>query len=107
MLYIDFETKDKSYKLRLTTRNVMKLEKTLGRNPVSIFADIRNGTIPTVTDMIKVLHASLLAYYDDMTEEQACEVFDAWVENGNCINDFIAVLIQIFEEAGLLEKTKN
>ena len=104
MMYIDFETRDKTYKLRLTTQNVIKLEAKLGKNPLSLFTDLREGNIPTLTDMIKVFHASLLSYYDDITEEKACEIFDSWIDKGNTLNDFIEIMIQIFQQAGLIEK---
>ena len=57
MLYYDFEAGNKAYKLRLNTRNIVALEKQLGCNPVAIFG--RGDTIPTISTMVAVLHASL------------------------------------------------
>jgi hypothetical protein len=58
MNYIDFEAGNKTYKLRLNTRNIITLEKTLGCNPLHIF-DTTGATLPSVTSMVAVLHASL------------------------------------------------
>ena len=50
MMYYEFEVGNKVYKLRLTTRNVVSLEKQLGCNPLGIFG---NGeTLPTVSQMV-------------------------------------------------------
>ena len=58
MMYVDFHAGDKDYKLRLSTRNTVMLEKQLGCNPLAIFG---NGTtIPTVTQMVQILHCSLI-----------------------------------------------
>lgn len=57
MNYIDFEAGNKTYRLRLSTRNIVLLEKQLGCNPLSIFG---NGeTVPTITTMVAILHAAL------------------------------------------------
>ena len=37
MMYVDFTAGNKEYKLRLTTRDVVALEKQLGCNPLMIF----------------------------------------------------------------------
>ena len=37
MNYVEFQVKEKTYKLRLSTRNTISLEKSLGCNPVAIF----------------------------------------------------------------------
>jgi hypothetical protein len=57
MNYYDFEAGGKTYKLRLNTRNIVALEKKLGCNPIMIFG--KGDTIPTVSQMVEVLHASM------------------------------------------------
>ena len=50
MLYVDFNTENENYKLRLNTRNVVMLEKMLGKNPLAIFGS--GDTLPTITEMV-------------------------------------------------------
>ena len=57
MLYVDFTAGGKDYKLRLNTRAVVGLEKQLGMNPLAIFGN--GDSLPTVTTIIQILHASL------------------------------------------------
>ena len=58
MLYYEFSVGEKTYKLRLNTRNTIALEKQLGCNPLAIFGS--GDTIPTVTTMVNILHYSLI-----------------------------------------------
>ena len=49
MMYLDFSAGNKDYKLRLTTRGLVALEKQLGCNPIGIFGS--GDRVPTVTEM--------------------------------------------------------
>ena len=107
MLYIDFEADRKAYKLRLTTREVIALEKRLGCNPLSIFG--AGDTIPSVTQMVAILHASLQAYHHGTTYDATLDIFDAWLSEGHAITDFIPTIIEIYRTGGLIapDKRKN
>ena len=107
MNYIDFKAGNKEYKLRLNTRNTISLEKTLGCNPVAIFGS--GDTIPTITTMVRILHASLQAYEHGITLDDAYDIFDAWLDDGHVMTDFIAVILDIYRASGIIktEVTKN
>lgn len=107
MNYIDFTAGNKAYKLRLNTRSLLVLEKQLGGNPLSIFG---NGErIPTITEMVAILHASLQALEHGITLTDAQEIFDDYLEDGNTMTDFLPVIIDIYRASGIIsrEKTKN
>lgn len=101
MLYIDFKANDKEYKLRLNTRQTIVLEKQLGCNPLSIFGD--GETIPTVTVMVNILHCSLQQYHHNITLNDAYDIFDSWLADGNTVTDFIAIIIEIYKVSGLIK----
>lgn len=107
MNYIDFKAGNKEYKLRLNTRNTISLEKTLGCNPVAIFGS--GDTIPTITTMVRILHASLQAYEHGITLDDAYDIFDAWLDDGHVMTDFIAVILDIYRASGIIktEVAKN
>lgn len=99
MLYVDFSAGNKDYKLRLNTRNVIALEKSVGCNPLAIFG---NGeTLPTITVMVSVLHCSLQQYHHGITLADAYDIFDAYLEE-NSITDFVKVIIDIYKVSGLI-----
>ena len=106
MNYIDFEAGNKSYKLRLNTRAIVLLERQLGCNPLSIFG-ANNDTIPTVTVMVSVLHASLQQYNHGINLNDAYDIFDKYLEDGNSSTDFIPVIIEIYKASGLIPNDKE
>lgn len=107
MLYVDFAAGGKEYKLRLNTRNIVTLEKQLGCNPLAIFGT--GDIVPTVTVMVQILHASLQQYQHSLTLNDAYDIFDAYIADGNTSTDFIAVIIDIYKASGIFkdETEKN
>lgn len=101
MNYLDFKAGSKEYKLRLNTRNIISLEKQLGCNPLAIFGS--GDTIPTITVMVKILHASLQAYHHGITLEDAYDIFDQWLEEGHVMTDFIPLIIDLYKASGIIK----
>lgn len=101
MLYVDFKAGEKEYKLRMPTRAVVALEKQLGCNPISIFSN--EEAIPTVTAMVQILHAALQQYEHSITLNDAFDIFDKWLADGNTATDFIPVILEIYKVSGLLQ----
>lgn len=105
MNYVEFHAGDKDYRLKLSVRNTVSLEKQLGCNPVAIFGS--GDTIPTITTMVRILHASLQSYEHGITLEDAYDIFDKWLEDGHVMTDFIAVIIDIYKASGILKDTEE
>jgi hypothetical protein len=106
MNYIDFEAGNKAYKLRLNTRGIVLLEKQLGCNPLNIFG--ANGeTIPTITVMVAILHASMQQYNHGITLNDAYDIFDSWLADGHSTTDFIPVILEIYKTSGIIPKDVN
>ena len=101
MKYVDFEAGNKSYKLRLNTRNIVALEKQLGCNPLSIFGD--GETLPPVSTMITILHSALQQLNHGISLNDAMDIFDDYLADGNEMASFIAVIIDIFKASGLIK----
>ena len=104
-MYVDFSAGGKEYKLRLNTRNIVSLEKALGMNPLAIFG---NGeTMPTITTLVTILHASLQQYQHNITLDDAYDIFDNYLADGNTMTDFIPVLLDLYRVSGLSRKTES
>lgn len=101
MLYFDFEAGGKAYKLRLNTRNIVALEKQLGCNPLAIFGD--GSVIPTVSTMVNVLFASMQQYNHGITLNDAYDIFDSYIEDGNSMTDFVSVILEVYKVSGLIK----
>ena len=105
MNYIDFSAGNKDYKLRLNTRNTVMLEKQLDCNPLSIFG---NGeTIPTITTMVAILHASMQQYNHGIALNDAYDIFDTWLSEGHATTDFIPIILEIYKASGIIPKDKE
>lgn len=101
MMYVEFAAGNKEYKLRLSTRAIVGLEKQLGMNPLSIFG--KGDTIPTITTMVQVLHASLTQLNHGITLADAYDIFDAYLADGKTMTDFIPVIIEVYKVSGLIK----
>lgn len=105
MMYIDFSAGNKDYKLRLNTRNIVELEKALGCNPLSIFG---NGeTMPTITVLVTVLHASLQQYQHGISLTDTYDILDKYLADGHSITDFVPVILDIYKASGIIPDDKE
>lgn len=102
MMYYNFNAGNKEYKLRLTTRAIVALEKTIGCNPLMIFGN--GDTVPTITVMVAVLHASLQSLNHGISMDNAYDIFDEYLADGNAPTDFIEVILEIYKTSGLIPK---
>lgn len=102
MMYVDFTAGNKEYKLRLNTRSVVALEKQLGCNPLSIFGD--GDTLPTITTMVTILHASIQQLNHGVSLNDAFDIFDEYLADGNSATDFINVIVEIYKVSGLINQ---
>ena len=108
MNYIEFETGKRVYKLRLNTRNTVLLEKLLGGNPLVVFTSyLAKDEIPPLETMVNILYASLKAYNEDITIDNTYDVFDEWLDDGHIIAEFINIIVDIYRQAGLIQKEKS
>lgn len=105
MMYLDFTAGNKAYKLRLTTRGIVSLEKALGMNPLAIFGS--GDTIPTITTMVQILHAALQSMNHGITMNDAYDIFDEYIADGNSINDFILVIVELYKVSGLIKNSES
>lgn len=105
MMYYDFTAGGNEYKLRLNTRDVVNLEKRLGCNPMAIFGD--GKTIPTITAMVAILHASMQAYQHNVSIDKAYDIYDEWLADGHAMTDFIDVIINVYRVSGIIPEEVN
>lgn len=105
MMHIDFQAGNKEYKLRLTTKSIVLLERQIGCNPLSIFGN--GDTIPTITTMVAILHASLQQYQHNITLDKAYDIFDNWLDEGHATTDFINIILDIYKASGIIPDDKT
>ena len=102
MMFYEFTVGNNEYKLRLNTRNIVSLEKQLGCNPLAIFGN--GDVLPTITQMVAVLHASLQSMHHGIDMAAAYDIFDEFLANGNNMTDFLPVIVEVYKVSGLIGK---
>lgn len=102
MNYVNFEVGNKTYMLRLNTKNTVALEKVLGGNPLCIF-DTNGETLPPVATLAAVLHASLQQYQPNTSLNDAYNIFDDYLAE-HSVESFIYVVLDIYRVSGLIPK---
>ena len=105
MMYVDFSAGGKDYKLRLTTRSIIQLEKQIGCNPLMIFGD--GSQMPQITTLVAILNASLQALNHGITMNDSYDIFDAYLADGHSLTDFIAVIVNLYTVSGIIPEEKN
>lgn len=98
---------EKSYKLRLTTKASVTLEKALGYNPIAMLMEIDNGTMPKLGDLLVMLQVMLQTYHHGYTLDKVYELFDEYVEDGHGMFDLIPVFVEVFQQSGYLAAGGN
>lgn len=101
MMYYDFEAGNKAYKLRLNTRNIVALEKQIGCNPLAVFGN--GDTLPPLSTMVHILFYSLQQLNHGITLNDAYDIFDAYLEDGNSMTDFVAVILEVYKVSGIIK----
>ena len=103
MLYKEFRVGDETYKLRLTTKDIIELEDEIGCNPLLVFG--RNGDrVPTVKIMVSILFHSLQSLQHSINKADAEKIFDKWIESGeHIVTDFIEIIVDIYKVSGLIK----
>ena len=107
-LYTTFTVGDKEYKCRLSARASVDLEDKLGTNPINLLIGaINNEQMPSLKVLIAVLHASLQSLEHGMSEDKVYELYDKWVDEGNSYEDFLQLILSIFQNSGLISEDKK
>lgn len=115
MLYTTIIINNKEYKARINAKACVDLEKKLGTNPLNIFINMNEGdtfNLPSLGDMLIILHAALQAYEHKITMDEVYALYDEFVEDGNNLTDLIPIVLEIYKVSGLIpeeveKETKN
>ena len=110
MMYYVLDTGIKTYKLRLNTRNIVELEKKLGGNPLIIFDNVSEdgfSGLPTVGQMITVLHYSLQQFNHGISMNDTYDIFDEWLANGNEWTEFFNIIVEIYKVSGIIKEAED
>lgn len=112
MMYYTLTIKDNDYKLRLSGKACVDLEKKLGCNPVSVLADMATSqTVPELESILTIMQASMSQFNHGINMDKMYDIYDEYVDEGHTMYDLIAVIVEVFKVSGLMpseaESEKN
>jgi hypothetical protein len=105
MLYTELNIGNECYKLRLTTKASVSLERALGYNPITMLMDIEKGKMPKLNDILIMLQAMLTTYHHNMNMERVFDLFDEYVAEGGSMFDLIPIFVKVFEQSGYISSS--
>ncbi|MFF2449369.1 DUF6096 family protein [Neobacillus sp. NPDC058068] len=104
MLYTTLQVGEQEYKLRAPAAAIIELEKKLGgKNPLSVLMTVESGEIPSVGNLLLILHATLQKYHHGMTFENVLALYDNYVDSGKTYMDLIPVMMEAFKTSGFFK----
>jgi hypothetical protein len=100
---VELKIGEKTLKLGMKTRQVVALEKALGKSPLNILMDAQEGALPPVNDMLIILWAALQQYEHGYNMEAVYDLYDEYVEAGNTMMDLIPLVIDVLSVSGYIK----
>lgn len=106
-MYKELMIGDVCYKLRLSVKNCMAMEKALGINPIELLMKLDEGKLPKLTEIIIIFQYMLQQYQHNVTLDKAMEIFDDYLAEGHNMFDIVPIFVEVFQESGLLGTANN
>jgi hypothetical protein len=104
-MFTELMINGESYKLKLTTKASVSLERALGYNPITMLMDIEKGKMPKLNDILIMLQAMLTTYHHNMNMERVFDLFDEYVAEGGSMFDLIPIFVKVFEQSGYISSS--
>lgn len=104
MMYTELAIGNDSYKLRLTTKNAIALEKALGHSPLNMLMEIDRGVMPALGEILTIFHAMLQPYHHGMSMDKVYDLYDAYCEDGHNFMELLPVIVEVMQNSGYLPK---
>ena len=101
--HVELKVGEKVLKLGMKTRQVVALEKALGRSPLNILMDAQEGALPSIEDMLVILWAALQQYEHGYNMEAVYDLYDEFVEAGNTMMELIPIVIDVLSVSGYIK----
>lgn len=104
-MYYNFTVGNDTYRLRLTTRDLVDLEAKLGMNAILIFGLSKDHPrIPTTAELVTIVTQSFKSLNHGIKDEDVYDILDKWVDEGHLVTELTEVVVHIYEGSGLVPK---
>lgn len=97
----------KDWNFRLTTSEMVALERSLRQNPMEILSQMQSGKLPMVTHLCEILFHSLRASHPTLSREKTYKLYDKMITDGWDIFKTTDLIIDIFKDGGLIPEDEE
>lgn len=101
--HVELKVGEKVLKLGMKTRQVVALEKALGKSPLNILMDAQEGALPPLNDMLIIVWAALQQYEHGYNMEAVYDLYDEFIEAGNSMMELIPIVIDVLSVSGYIK----
>lgn len=106
MKFVEMKVGEKNLKLGMKTRQIVALEKKLGKSPLNILMEAQDGKLPAIEDMLLILHAALQQYEHGYEIADVYDLYDEFVEDGNTMIELLPIVIDVLSVSGYIKMDK-
>lgn len=101
-----FEMGGLQLELKLTGRDILNIEKRLGKSMMSLFMSADGGMkLPPLNEMLIVLQGANQTH--GVTDNDIFAAFEKYFDEGHAPMDLFTVLTDLFQESGFFGKTAS
>ena len=101
--YVELKIGANEFKLKMKTRQVVALEKALGRSPLNILMEAQEGNLPSIEDMLTILAASLQQALHGDDIDKVYDLYEEFVEEGNTMIELLPIIIDVLSVSGYIK----
>lgn len=105
--HVEFKVGEKALKLGMKTRQIVALEKSLGKSPLNILMDAQEGALPSINDMLIILWAALQQFEHGYNMEAVYDLYDEFIAEGNTMMELIPIVIDVLSVSGYIKMDKE
>ncbi|MCG7406783.1 DUF6096 family protein [Paenibacillus sp. ACRRX] len=107
MLYTTLKAGNQEYKLRLTAKASVDIERKLGKSVLGVFGDGNLEDMPTMETLVLVLHGSLQAYEHGISLDDAYAIYDKYIESDGSYAGMLTELVEVLKVSGFFKEAKG
>lgn len=97
--------KDRSYDLRLTIENTIKLQKKLNKSPLEVFTRLEKNETPSMEELATIIYYALQPQHFDEFKSipSVYALLDEYFDD-NDITDLIKFVIEVYKDSGIIPR---
>ena len=102
-----WEVGGETYRLKLTTSDIMELEKRYGTNLLDVISPDTDTGMPALAVMLDITHTAAQKFHHGLKRTDLVDLFDRYVDDGGSQLDFyMQVFTDIFVVSGFFSKAR-